>query len=60
MYDQLKIDAMNRITRECKKAIDYYKEHNAEVTIDLLIDDPEIKPEIQNLIRIIIEEHDES
>lgn len=57
MYAEMKADAVNRITREVRKAIPYFSHSkNEDQLIRNLIDDEEVKPEIENLIRIIIEE----
>jgi len=57
MYAELKDDALNRITREVRKALPEFKELGyTEVDV---VDDDEVRPELINLVRIIMEECDE-
>ena len=57
-YDQWHeyFEPLARVRREVVNAVKYYKENNSQVTEDLLIDDPEIKPEIDNLIQTMLNE----
>ena len=57
-YDQWHeyFEPLARVRREVVKAVKYYKENNSQVTEDLLIDDAEVKPEIDNLIQAMLNE----
>ena len=57
MFAELKADALNRITREVKKARTEFEELG--YTEYDIVDDDEVRPELINLIRIIMEECDE-
>lgn len=58
MYAELKADAINRITAEVKKARKEFEDLG--YTEYDIVDDDEVRPELINLIRIIMEECDES
>ena len=54
MFAELKADALNRITAEVKKARTEFEELG--YTEYDIVDDDEVRPELINLIRIILNE----
>lgn len=56
LVSDLKIEALNRITREVRKGLDHYTGNAYDIATKMMEKDEEVRAEIHNLVRIAVEE----